>query len=282
MKRIVWLSSYPKSGNTWMRFWLANYLQPRAGGIPVDQLSFGHVASLRRVFDEWSGLESSELTDEEVETARADTFRAIAAHSRSNVFLKVHDAWHCDHWGAPIFPPDVTRVVLYIVRHPYDVAVSLSHHLGVPPSTAVEYMCDDTFELATGGEAGLQFPQRVMSWGRHVLTWLDGGLSPVVLVRYEDMRRRPMQELSRVLEALGEPVDDVRLAAAVEYSSFQRLQQQERERGFPGRGAASGPFFRHGREGAGLTILSAAQRAQLHDRHDAVMARLGYGAGGDV
>lgn len=279
MKGIVWLASYPKSGNTWLRFWLANYLDPCEGGIPVDQLFFGQVASLRRLLDEWSGLESSDLIGDEVDAIRADAYRALAAHARRDVFLKIHDAWRTDAAGQAVFPPDATRLVLYVARHPFDVAVSLAHHLGVSPATAVDFMCDDNFELAAGSTAGLQLPQRVMSWSSHVRSWLESGLR-LVTIRYEDMRSRPAEELSRVLRALGECVDEHRVAAAITHSSFHRLQQQERERGFPGRGAGGAPFFRHGREGAGLATLTAAELARLAGRHHEVMERLGYHDGG--
>ncbi len=76
-RRIVWLASYPKSGNTWMRAFLSNYLAD--GDKPVDINSLdtgGPIASARTIFDEAVGVEASDLTQDEIERYRPRVYRA--------------------------------------------------------------------------------------------------------------------------------------------------------------------------------------------------------------
>jgi len=98
VKRIVWLASFPKSGNTWMRLLLANYFS--ASEVDLNELALGASAAGRQLFDQWSTVESSELTEEEIAECRGELFRPIAAHARSPVVLKSDRAWACSRAGS--------------------------------------------------------------------------------------------------------------------------------------------------------------------------------------
>lgn len=260
-----------------MRFLLANYLQPRDGGVDVDRLRFAPIASLRSTFDDWSGLESSELTSDEIDACRADVFRAMAGAAPSTIFLKIHDAWRREAAGRPLFPADVTLRVIYIVRDPVDIAVSLAHHMDVDNTTAVRWMCDDGFLLVPSRRSlDSQLPQLVGSWTSHVGSWLDESELPVTVVRFEDLVRNAAAQLSKILVDIGEEVDAGRVAKAVGDASFARLQQQERERGFPERLSRATNFFRSGRAGEGRRVLTHGERERLRLAHLAAMRRFDY------
>lgn len=277
MKRIVWLSSFPKSGNTWVRFLLANYLKGDTGsGIDVDRLQFGMLASWRAIFDEWSAVESSDLDDDEVFSRRAEVYRHVARTARRTIYLKVHDSYLRRDDGTVVFPADITRTVLYVVRNPFDVAVSFAHHMNLSLSAAVDHMCDPNAVLGRGlGRIGPQFPQPLGSWSRHVTSWTESGL-PVTLVRYEDLQVDAAAALARMLASAGESIDADRIRHAVEESSFSRLQDQERALGFSGRRSRNELFFRAGLIGDGLRQLAEADRLRLIEHHGEVMQQLGY------
>ena len=69
--KIVWLASYPKSGNTWMRVLLANYLRNADAPVDINALEGGPIASARVWFDEWVGIEASALDDATIERCAA-------------------------------------------------------------------------------------------------------------------------------------------------------------------------------------------------------------------
>lgn len=277
MKRIVWLTSYPKSGNTWIRILLANYLAgATAGGIDLNRLTLGMLASWRAIFDEWSAIESSDLDDDEIFGRRAEVFRHAARTARRTIYLKVHDSFHRRSDDAVAFPSDVTAAVIYIARNPFDTAVSFAHHMNLSLSAAVDRLCDRESVLGRGpARIGLPFPQPIGSWSSHLRSWTESGL-PLTLIRYEDLTANPGAVLAEVLARSGEPVDPERVRQAVEFSSFSRLQDQERTSGFSGRRSRDELFFRAGRIGDGLRELAESDRMRLIRHHAPEMRKLGY------
>ena len=68
MARTVWLASYPKSGNTWLRIFLANLLCPDQAPVNINSLHLGAaIASSRYRFDEVLGMPSALLTHAEID-----------------------------------------------------------------------------------------------------------------------------------------------------------------------------------------------------------------------
>src|SRR5438105_4789062 len=131
MGEIVWLASYPKSGNTWVRVFLTNYLRDGSEPADINDLDGAPIASDRNRFDELSGVESSDLTADEVARYRAAVYRAFAAETEGLLFVKVHDAHRDPDCSEELFPAEVTRHVVYIIRNPLDLTVSLAHHFGI-------------------------------------------------------------------------------------------------------------------------------------------------------
>ena len=66
LKKIVWLASYPKSGNTWFRVFLSNLLSKANQPVDINNLFAAPIASNRQLFDEATGLSSSDLTADEM------------------------------------------------------------------------------------------------------------------------------------------------------------------------------------------------------------------------
>jgi aryl sulfotransferase len=275
LKPIVWIVSYPKSGNTWMRFLLRNYLS----GASLPWHSLAPHAATRSVFDTWSGVESSDLPDALVTNLRSQVYRAMAASTAKLLPMKVHDAWALTSSGQ-LFPRDITRGVIYLVRHPYDVAVSLAHHWDRSFDAAIGLMCDDTALLHGAPDTiGSQLPQQLGSWSGHVSSWIEKSNLPCTTVRFEELLQRPEAALSRVLAAIGIAPDSALVAAAVRDASFERLRDAEEQGGFPERFSRSTPFFRGGRAGDGLVELNDSQRGALWAAHHRMMRMLDYDDG---
>ena len=175
---LTWLASYPKSGNTWTRAFLANYLgRAEAGPADINHLGAGPIASDRAMFDEVVGVEAACLRPDEVLALRPEVYRFLArqaAQAGKPLFIKAHDAWQRLPTGQGLFPADATRAVIYIVRNPLDVAVSLAHHSGQPVAATVARLCDAGQTLGDPpGDVARQLPQQLGSWSQHVCSWLD-------------------------------------------------------------------------------------------------------------
>ena len=277
--RTVWLASYPKSGNTWIRAMLAALDE---GQVDLNTgLGRSTIASARGPLERLTGLVSSELWHEEVGRLRPLIDAALDAGwdpgSNRPWHRKIHDALFSGPGGAPIVSVDATRAAIYIVRDPRDVAVSYAHHLGCDVATAVRYMGDSAGAMASGRDRPLpQLGQHLGSWSEHVDGWLDHDLFPVTLVRYEDLLRDPVGQLCRLVDTLGRETTPEALAAAAAASSFERLQLQELESGFRERPSSQRAFFRRGVAGAWRDELPADLAARIESDHGRVMTRIGY------
>ena len=274
MSGIIWLASYPKSGNTWLRALLTNALQPIERPANINTLLGVPVASSRKLFDDWSGLKSSDLTCDEIEHARPLVYEALARSTSRRLFIKTHDAFTLSAKGEPLFPLAATSAVIYVVRHPADVAQSYAHHRGCSEDEAVKLLADDSHTLAASGEVGVegQLPQRLLSWSGHVSSWLD---SPhrVHCVKYEDLHKDAEGNLRRILEFLGEDVAESKIARAVQSASFAEMRRQEAERGFFEAPSNTRTFFRSGKI-ASRKFLKSKNLRSMEVTHGTTIRRI--------
>jgi hypothetical protein len=277
MSGIVWLASYPKSGNTWVRILLTNYLRDAQAPADIQDLEIGPIASARSMFDEAVGVAASDLTPAQVERYRPQVYEQLAAESPETLFLKIHDAFTRTAEGVPTVTPRATAGVLYLVRNPLDVAVSFAFHCGVTPAAMVARMNDPGFTFSSAaGHLHQQLAQRLLTWSGHARSWLDEAGLPVHLVRYEDLARAPLATFSEMLAFVGLDPEPVRVARAIGFSSFETLRAQEASHGFNETPVTAERFFRKGRVGDWRNHLTEDQAQRIVADHGAMMRRFGY------
>lgn len=282
MSKIVWLASYPKSGNTWTRVFLTNYLRNGDEPADVNDLDNGPMASHRVGFDELVGIEASQLPPHLVTRLRPEAYRMLARESPDRLFIKVHDAWSRTDIGTPMFPVDETVAVVYILRNPLDVAVSYAHHTGGTIDQTVMNMCDSDYVIGLREQRPAdQLPQHLGTWSEHVTSWVDDSGLTLLMLRYEDLHADPVGTFGRLIDFLGLPVEPERVRRAVGFSRLGELQRQESTTGFHERpGTSTAPFFRRGEVGSWRQELRGDLAEQLQSVHRITMERFGYGLGG--
>jgi aryl sulfotransferase len=275
MSSICWLASYPKSGNTWLRIFLASLLS--GGAADINAIPFlGRHAAGRVGFDNTLGIAGADLTLEQQADLRPRAYETWAAHADRPVYCKTHDAYHSTPSGEPLFPAAVTGGAIYVVRDPRAVAVSLASSKAEPIDRAIARM-DDPDEMLSGSTARLHqhMRQRLLRWSEHVESWL-GAPFPVHLLRYEDMHADPHAAFAAASAFLGLPHGPEQIAAAIDASSFSRLQAQEGAAGFVEKPYPMAAFFREGRTDGWRRELTLEQAARIVAAHGPVMRRLGY------
>ncbi|NOZ05054.1 MAG: sulfotransferase domain-containing protein [Chloroflexi bacterium] len=278
MGGIVWLASYPKSGNTWLRVFLTNYLHDKDDPADINDLDGGPIASARDIFDRVIGVEASDLFPEEIDRFRPAVYEQLAAEIDKPYFMKVHDAWRRNAGGVPLFPATTTAVVIYLIRNPLDVAPSFAHHQNDSIDKVIADMANEEETLARfdGERLARQLHQRLFSWSSHVRSWVDESGLPVHVVRYEDMSQTPEETFTGIVRTAGLPVEPERVREAIALSRFDRLQAQEAEEGFKERRPEAKSFFRKGKIGSWREDLTPDQVHRLIEDHRAVMRRFGY------
>lgn len=275
MGGIFWLASYPKSGNTWLRAFIATLLS----GEPADINRMGFLgggASDRSAFDEVLGIAAADLTLQQQTNLRPRVYEIRAAEAERPLYCKVHDCYHLTPAGEPLFPATATRGAVYIVRDPRAVAISLAHHNGQTIDAEIGRMADANASVSIPGDRlHQQLHQHLRSWSGHVQSWLTAPF-PVHVVRYEDMMGDPGAAFGAIARFLDLPHDPQQIASAIAATSFARLQEQERAAGFVERPRHAAVFFREGRVDGWRMALTPAQAARITAAHRAVMQQFGY------
>ena len=273
MRNIVWLASYPKSGNTWLRAFLHNLLLENPAAHDINRLSDlvqGH--NLAVFYAKHDPRPASSYSLKDVRRLRPLVHDDLSMRSIDPVVVKTHNANVLDP-EAPVITPDVTLGAIYVIRDPRDVAVSFSHHIGWSLDDTIDFMAT---EYSTIGGNDTHTYEIVSSWSHHVRSWTQEATSPVHVVRYEDMAAFPMKTFSGLVRFLGRDVDRTRVERAIRLSSFKVLQSQERRHGFIERSPVSDTFFRDGKPGGWRRAMPPALAAQIEWWHGDEMRRFGY------
>jgi aryl sulfotransferase len=272
---IWWLASYPRSGNTWLRTIIATLVLNRPANINVMAF-LGQHAGDRFSFDGALGIDSVSLAREQETNLRPRAYEIWAAEAVRPLYCKAHDAYHLTPAGEPLFPAATTRGAVYIVRDPRAVAVSSAHFRARPLDETIAEM-DDPAAMSGSSTTRLSHHlcQRLLRWGNHIESWLAAPF-PVHLLRYEDILTDPHAAIGRMAAFLGLPSDCDAIAAAVEATTFLRLQTQEREAGFVQKPRTATAFFREGKADGWRGALTPEQAARIVAAHGAVMRQHGY------
>lgn len=197
--QICWLASYPKSGNTWVRFLLHQYFFGKA---------------------ERSADIDESIPDTHV---RSSTFQGRSLDG--TMFAKTH------HRLTSTMPHrDRTKCAIYIVRHPSDVMWSALNYTRLISTSDIAASISSegymrNFIRLGGDPLYIQFG--FGSLIEHAGSWCSHPTLPVHVVRYEDLRLDAGRELTSMLEFLGHTPDESRVQQAVDASSFDRLRSLE-------------------------------------------------------
>lgn len=271
---MVWLASYPKSGNTWFRTVWGAAIREDASD-PLARIAMGRQPHQVYHFARSLGFDPRYLTPAEADRLRARDHGRPRPRLRP-VPRKTHEMWRRDDTGLPVFPLEITRAAIYLIRDPRDVACSLAPHQGISLPEAVAMM--GTAGLVWGGRSSEGTSHQILgSWSENVRSWLQPLPFPVLRLRYEDLKADPLTWFERALTFAGLPVSRADVERAVAETDFERLQQAEAEKGFrelPDR--ATAPFFRRGVAGGWRDELPADLARRIEEDHGDVMREHGY------
>ncbi len=275
---IVWIASFPKSGNTWTRSFVHNVVKLQSGEKGEQDINemarFSTWDLNKEIYAEYLGFQPDhEKHRNEIAATRHRVHQHIADAVQGILFVKTHNALLIDR-GHSTINFAVTAGAVYIVRNPLDVAVSYAHHMGKPVDVAIEMMAAQDIETLGSDKAVYEV---YGSWTQHVWSWTRNPHRALYVMRYEDMLADPARSFGGLARhLLLDPTPD-QLREAIELSSFERLQTQEKQRGFRERPEYSDQnFFREGRAGQWKEVLTQAQIDRVVHDHGEQMRRFDY------
>lgn len=274
---IVWLASFPKSGNTWLRAMISALLHPEQKLDDLNSINGGRELVERQFLDDVCGIDSANLPYDRLLPYIRQMRLAVSAGAISPWFSKTHDRFGFTADGEALFPATATRLAILITRNPCDIAVSLAAHYSSSLDAAVERVCDPAYALnMTPGKGSELLPVRIGDWSGFNRSWLDQAEFQLLLLRYEDMVADPAKALRVVAQAAGLAAQEAAIQRAVAASAFDRLRALEESTGFAEKPIGMRHFFRSGRIGQWREMLHPKQVDRIICCHNSMMIRLGY------
>lgn len=214
--RIVWLASYPRSGNSWLRFQLGAYACGKA-----ESWTVCNAAS----FDLHNLLGAAKHEDHDlVELARSVRDRSSAmphsVYRAGEACIKTHFKWSLGHpWR------EHTEKVIYVLRHPRDVLLSAINYLQLMRKDSGSAR-EAAWEFVRNGGVP-RWRKHFGSWYEHYESWTTIRDYPALLLRYEDLKRDPLAEFVRVIRFLELPLDIDRAKKAVAETLVDKVRKLE-------------------------------------------------------
>lgn len=262
---IVWLASYPKSGNTWTRAFLSNLATILAGeqdALHVNAIRFSLGENFISLYKQVCGFEPKPDDYRKVAEHRHRVHEVIADQFEGLIFCKTHNALVVDR-GQPIINFAVTSGAIYIVRNPLDVVISLSHHINKPLDETIRVMATRDVETPINetrvhGVWG--------SWSQHVDSWTRKPHRAIYVMRYEDMLNEPGKTFGALARHLLLNPTAAELDLAIMRSSFESLRDQEGEEGFREKPAHAERFFAKDAPSNGRTCSRRSRSMRLSAR----------------
>ena len=279
MGNIIWLASYQKSGNTWVRAFLHHLFADADKPLPLTHTRGGAVsasASSLHWYQAFDPRPPDRWTPVELARLRPRVQKAIAASRQGSVFCKTHMPLMTIH-GVPTIEMAVTAGAIYIVRDPRDIALSFADFNGIGVDAAIASLARANLEVPAGEH---QVAEPMGSWSQHVASWTARPSPAIHVVRYEDLHGDPEGAFGGIASFLRLGASRERIARAIAHTSFATMRAQEERDGFDERSPAQERFFRKGLAGAWREALTPEQALRVESEHTEQMQRMGYLAEG--
>mgnify|MGYP001491535018 CR=1 FL=1 len=276
---IIWLASYPKSGNTLLRSILATYFFSNDGDLKFDYLykieqfpSINHLKNL--------GLDLS--NEKKVFQNFIEAQKLINKSNKDIKFMKTHSSLskidNCNFTDL-----NNTLGAIYIVRDPRNVVTSFAHHYNLKIDEATKVMTDPTRWLVKTEHMYKTF---LSSWSINYNSWKQLG-DKVLCVKYEDLvnkKKTTLIKIFKFIENLGInnfQLNMVKLNKVIKSSEFEVMQKLEKKVDFK-EGTIDEHtkkrkiFFKFGPKNDWKTILDKKNRVIIEKAFQKEMEELGY------
>jgi hypothetical protein len=269
----IWLASYPKSGNTWLRCLLEAYRNN--GHLNINDMRVAIGDSGQVLTQAVCPLPVNKITDAEVWLLRPAALLHAMALAKVPRFIKTHYA-NIQPPGLPAFiPAQFSQKGVYIVRDPRSVAVSFSRHFGFSIEKTVKMMNNPDTRLSGSERDDGHTTVWLGTWSGHAESWVNEKRFSVCLVKYEDMLERTDEMVKGIIEFIGLEYDEKLAKKAIRAASLRNLQKHEESTGFIEKSQHSPRFFTEGgtrwEEELGPKWIK-----QIEKDHGPMMKRWGY------
>ena len=270
---ILWVASYPKSGNTWIRALISTYLYSNDGEFNFDLL----LKIPKFIQEQYISplIKLDELKKDPLKISEYWEGAQLRINLDNQVkFFKTHNA--CVSYKNKWFTDENNTIgYIYIVRDPRAVACSLAHHANISTETSVN-------DLLNNNQIGYNGPYKLAeipsSWKINYLSWKKGKKFKGIVIKYEDLIDDTKKEFKKVLNFLNSimniNIDEKKVLQSINSCQFSKLKKMEDIHGFEE--ATNNKFFRIGKKDTWKDELSRDLRRKIEVNFRDEMVELGY------
>ncbi len=226
---IIWIASYPKSGNTYIRSFLSAYYFSRNGEFNFELLRNIKQFPDKIFFDKkMSNIESAIKS-------YLPAQKKILQNGKVK-FLKTHSLLGI-YKGHPFTIPEYTLGAIYIIRDPRNLLISLMNHYSLSEQEALEFMIDSNRDIHDHDNdfSGYAY---LGNWGKHYQSWSKTNKYRKLIINYEDLKSNKYNIFRDVIVFVNtllnrtERVNEKKLEKAIETTNFNVLKKKEKDEGF--------------------------------------------------
>ena len=228
---IIWISSYPKSGNTYLRSFLSSYYYSKEGNFDFNLLHNINQFPASR----YSDIKSYTYFD----AAKNWIYNQKKFFTKEKLFfLKTHNSLQ-EYLGYSFTKSSETLGAIYIVRDPRNVITSMCNHYSMSFNEMYNKMVDENASLSIkDSEGDLSNFSFLGSWSNHYKSWKNNFEFKTLFIKYEDLEENAYEEFWKILTFIeeltgkNEPINKRKFENSINSTNFSILKQKEKLYGF--------------------------------------------------
>ena len=228
---IIWLASYPKSGNTWVRSLLSAYYYSKNGNFNFELLKNIDVYPQQKYFDVKIDKPGEINSYWDISQEKIISKKKIKILKTHNSLLELN--------GKNFTKPQYTLGIIYIVRDPRNVITSLKNHYDLDYEQSLDFMLNEKkyiYDIREKNDyADFHF---LSSWSNHYKSWINNNLFKKMVIKYEDLENDTFKTLKNLiiyinsLFQVNEKIDEIKINNCIKTTNFEILKHKEKEEGF--------------------------------------------------
>ena len=226
---IIWIASYPKSGNTFIRSFLSAYYYTNNGEFDFNLLKFIEQFPDKQFFDGF-------INDKDDASKKWLPIQRKLIKSKKVKFLKTHSAYG-SYNNNQFTSSEVTLGGIYIVRDPRNIISSLTNHFSLNVDGALNMLLDENRGIKSDDNNFATY-SFLSSWSNHLNSWSNIKSFRTTIIKYEDLENNSEKILTDLIRFINnllnnnKGVDYQKFKKAIETTNFSILKKKENKDGF--------------------------------------------------
>ena len=272
---IIWLPSYPKSGNTWVRAFLAAYLYTPDGLFDFKLLNkigeFPDHNILNKFMDSKDFHNLGEVSKHWIKVQESIN------QSNKTIFLKTHSAF-CNINKNAFTNNNNSLAFIYLVRDPRNVILSISNHFGTTHEESFNTITNERYIIYPEINKQMIPATLIGSWNKHYSSWKNCNSINKIIIKYEDLINNTKETFKKIVNFLSEHTEirhnEEKFINSINSTQFEKLKKYEDKHGF--NMGQKDKFFHLGKRNEWKNLLDGKIDSKISNEFKFEMRELGY------